>query len=143
MSWIRDVRAKLAELDQSRRALVRFSRTMAVALLVLGALVFFFGSHPIRGVVLAGIGVLFFLVGWLAPQGLKAVHRGWMTLAFGMGWIMSRVLLTIVFFVAVTPIGLIMRLVGKNPLVVRAEGDSYWIRRERGTRPPADYERLF
>jgi hypothetical protein len=143
MSWISDVRSKLRTLDESRRALVRFGRTMAIALAVLGALIFFFGSHPERGYWLAGVGVLFFLFSWLAPEWLKAVHKGWMTLAFALGWIMSRVLLTVFFFVAIMPVGLILRLVGKDPLAIRAEKDSYWIRRQSETREPRDYERLF
>jgi hypothetical protein len=143
MSWIGDVRSKLSTLDQSRRALVRFGRTMAIALVVLGALVFFFGSHPERGYWLAGIGVVFFLFSWVAPTALRPVQKAWMTFAFALGWIMSRVLLSIFFFVAITPVGLILRLIGKNPLVVKTGTDSYWIKREGKARPVEDYERLF
>lgn len=143
MNWISDVRSKLRDLDQSRRALVKFGRTMCGALVVLGAVIFFFGSHPGRGYWVAGAGAVFFLFSRLAPGALKPIHKGWMTLAFALGWIMSRVMLTILFFVAVTPIGVIMRLLGKNPLSARAVNDSYWIRRDAKPREAKDYERLF
>lgn len=143
MSWISDVRSKLKTLDQSRPALVKFGITMGVALLVLGAVVFFFGSHPRRGLWLGGIGVVFFLFAWLAPQALKPIQKGWMTFAFAIGWVMSRVLLTVFFFLVLTPVGLIMRLAGKDPLLARTHSDSYWIPRKEGCREPKDYERLF
>lgn len=143
MSWISDVRAKLKELDQSRRALVKYGRTMAVALLILGALVFFFGEHRERGYWVGAVGIVFLIFSWLAPGALKLIHKGWMTFAFAIGWVMSRVILTVFFFVAITPVGLIMRLVGKNPLTARSQSDSYWIRREAAPRDPSDYERLF
>jgi len=143
MSWISDVRSKLGSLDQSRRALVRFGRTMCVALIVIRAIVFLFGSYPERGYWPAGVGVVFFLFSWVAPEALKPVHKGWMTLAFALGWIMSRVILTVFFFIAITPVGLILRLLGKNPLHARAVNDSYWIRRDEKPRDARDYERLF
>ncbi len=143
MNWIEDVRSKLASLDQSRGALVRFGRTMCVALIVIGAIVFFFGSHPERGLWLAGVGVVFILFSWVAPAALRPVQKGWMTLAFALGWIMSRVILTVFFIIAITPVGLIMRLVGKNPLRAREVNDSYWIRRDEKPREAKDYERLF
>ncbi|MCK4546645.1 MAG: hypothetical protein KAW17_04300 [Candidatus Eisenbacteria sp.] len=143
ISWIGDVRSKLKTLDQSRRALVRFGRTMAVALVVLGALVFIFGSHPQRGYWLAGIGAVFFLLSRMSPAVLRPVQKGWMTFAFALGWIMSRLLLTVLFLVAITPTGLILRLIGRDPLEIRSEKDSYWIRREKEQRPRERYERLF
>jgi hypothetical protein len=143
MSWIDDVRSKLAALDPSRRALVKFGLTMGIAFVVLGAVVFIFGSHPERGYALAGIGLLFLLFAWIAPAALRPVRKGWMAFAFALGWVMSRVILTVFFFIAVTPVGLIMRLLGRDPLEIRAVNDSYWIPRERKPREAKDYERLF
>jgi hypothetical protein len=67
-----------------------------------------------------------------------------MTLALILGWIVTRILLTIVFFLVVTPIGLLQRLCGKRPLEVRFKGDetTYW--QPRTTHPVAgDYEKQF
>jgi hypothetical protein len=143
MSWISDVRSKLGKLDQSRPALVRFGRVMGIALLVIGALIFFFGSHPQRGYWVAGAGVIFLILSWWAPEILRPAQKVWMTFAFALGWIMSRLILTVFFFAIFTPTGLLMRLFGWDPLQLRTKSESYWIPRTGGPRKPEDYERLF
>ncbi len=52
----------------------------------------------------------------LIPNGLKQIYRGWMYLALAIGWVNTRILLAMVFYLMITPFGLIMRLFGKNPI---------------------------
>ena len=68
-----------------------------------------------------------------------------MTLAFVLGFIMAHVILTLFFFLVVTPIGLLARLFGKDFLQRRLDksASSYWIPREPKTTTAADYERQF
>jgi len=144
MSLISDVSSGLSRLGQSRREMKKFAITMAVALGLLATLVFFLGSHPERAFWLWGTGVLFLLLGFLAPAFLKPVHRSWMGLALVLGYFMSRILLTLLFFFVITPIGLIMRLLGKDILdeKIESDRDSYWIRREKNEKPDR-YEKLY
>jgi hypothetical protein len=51
-----------------------------------------------------------------APASLRPVYRGWMRVGGAVGWVNTRILLTLVFFVVVTPMGLAMRLLGRRPL---------------------------
>jgi Saxitoxin biosynthesis operon protein SxtJ len=60
-----------------------------------------------------------FVPTWLAP-----VHRGWMAVGAVLGWINTRILLAAMFYLVMAPVGLIMRLVGRDPM-----------RRERGAEP--------
>ena len=143
MGWISDVRSQMRKLDRSRRALRLFGLTMGIALGVLASLVFFFGDHPGRAALVGAFGAVLLFLAWLSPRALGPIQAGWMAFAFALGWIMSRVLLTVFFFVAVTPVGLLVRLFGKNPLEAREVDGSYWIRRPRREPKPEEYERLF
>lgn len=73
---------------------------------------------------------------WLAvalicPRLLAPLYKGWMKFGHALGWINARLILGVVFFTLVTPIGLIMRLFGKDPLRMRTKKSaSYWIRRD-------------
>jgi hypothetical protein len=60
------------------------------------------------------------------------------------GWLVSRVVLAIVYFLVITPIGLIRRLRGHDPLALRADptASSYWVARQDRT-DPASYFRQF
>lgn len=144
MSLINEVRSGLSRLEQSKRDMKKFGFTMAIALGVLAALVFFFGSHPERSYWLGGIALLFLFLGFLIPQLLKPIHLLWMGLALVLGFFMSRLLLTILFFLILTPIGFIMRLFGKDLLDEKLQRDknSYWIKREQDQNPQR-YEKLY
>lgn len=95
--------------------------------------------------ILYAIASAFIGLGLLLPIVLKPIQKVWMTLAILMGWVMTRVILTITFYVIFTPIGLIARLFGKDFINKKWDvkaSDSYWVKRE--TMPEkARYENQF
>jgi carbamoyltransferase len=131
------------KLDQSPLALRRFGFTVGSVMILLGS-VFLWRQHHITGWSFTSLGSLVVISAGFAPAALKYLHLHWMMLSLALGWIMSRVLLTIVFFLVVTPIGLIQRLFGKRSIEVdfRTDAVSYWqLRTERSV--PVDYEKQF
>src|ERR1700676_1434089 len=90
-------------------------------------------------------GVLLIVSGFLVPKILKYVYIAWMSVAIVIGFVVSNVILTVFFFLVITPIGLITRLLGKDFLALKIdrEAPTYWIPRERATQTPAEYERQF
>jgi hypothetical protein len=52
----------------------------------------------------------------VAPQALAPVHRVWMALGNALGWINIRVVLGVIFFGVITPIGLVLRLAGRDAM---------------------------
>ena len=52
----------------------------------------------------------------LLPVSLMPVYRGWMTFGSVMGWINTRIILGIMFYIMFVPVGLIMRLMGNDPM---------------------------
>ncbi len=131
------------KLDRSPCALRRFGLTLGSALLLLGALLFW-RHHRGAALLFAFPGGFLLILAGVAPLLLKWIHGPWMILSLALGWVMSRILLTIAFFLIVTPIGLLQRLFGKRPLEIafRTGANSYW--QARTARPvPADYEKQF
>jgi uncharacterized membrane protein len=76
-------------------------------------------------------GCAFALTGLALPRVLEPVYRVWMKLAEGLGWINTRIILVVVYYLVVTPIGLVMRLAGRSPIASRSDAKSYW---KAGTR---------
>lgn len=83
--------------------------------------------------------------GLAAPRILKPFQKAWMILALCLGAVVSRIILVILFYVVVTPIGLMTRALGKDFLDRRfgTASQSYWVTRKGGRTTPADYERQF
>lgn len=90
-------------------------------------------------------GVFLVLTGAFFPPALKPLQKGWMTLALLLGWVMTRVLMTLLFFLAITPIGILVRITGKDLLDTKLgpQKTSYWKIRPQIPHVPADYERQF
>lgn len=93
---------------------------------------------------LAAAGV-FLLLGVAAPRILSPLHWAWMKFAFALGWFNTRLFLGIVFFFIITPFGLVMRLLRKDPLRLKFDraSASYWLIRQPKPFDPKRSERLF
>ncbi len=120
-----------SSIEPTRKQLVTFGLTIAAALAVIAALRVWrrgFDEVAISALIVAA---LFALPAIIAPEPLAPVHRWWMRLAETLGWINTRILLIVIFYLVVTPLGLVMRLFRRDPLDM-ARRDSYW------TEPPAN-----
>jgi hypothetical protein len=84
------------------------------------------------------VAALFGGVAWTVPSLLGPLNRLWFRFGLLLHRIVSPVVLSALFFLTVVPIGLIYRLLGKDPLRLRIERDqtSYWIAREPPGPPP-------
>jgi len=104
----------------------------------------FWRHHRSASLLFAALGALLVTIAGVALLLLKWIHGPWMILSLALGWIMTQILLTLAFFLIVTPIGLLQRLFGKRPLEIafKTGATSYWQR--RASQPlPADYEKQF
>jgi hypothetical protein len=96
-----------------------------------------FHARPLRWWALA-VGAAFALVAISRPVLLAQLNRWWTKLGLLLGRIVSPIALGLLFFLAISPIALIMRLAGKDPLLLKRDGGiaSYWRPREPpGPRP--------
>lgn len=69
--------------------------------------------HPLWPWVLAG---LFIVPSIVWPKCLQYVYTPWMKVGHILGWINTRIILGVIFFVLITPIGILMRLMGKDAM---------------------------
>ena len=128
----------------SSSQLRRFGLTVGIGLTVIGLLSWYRG-HSTMPRVLWIIGGTLSILGLTMPNLLLPVQRAWMALAVVLGWINTSIILSLLYYAAFTPVGVIMRFF-RDPLDRRfrdQDATSYWMRREV---PPLDlkaYERQF
>src|SRR5262245_52931839 len=73
-------------------------------------------GHSGLAAVFAAMAVTIGPVGLARPRWIRPIYVGWMILAFPIGWTVSQVMLALMFFGLFTPIGLLFRLLGRDPL---------------------------
>jgi len=81
------------------------------------------------------------VVGVLKPAAVKPLLVAWMLAAFPIGWVVSHMMLAVIFYGCMTPIGLFMRLIGRDSLSRKIDraAETYWVARE----PTLDTKRYF
>lgn len=89
----------------------------------------------IAGVLLVGFGRFY-------PSALRGPNRVWWRFAQTLGWINARILLTLFFAVVLTPVGVLMRMLGWNPLRA-SRTNTNWTSYPARRRDPRHFERLF
>ena len=134
---------ELKKLDPDRSELRKFSLILGGAFLALGAFSWYRGSSPAP--YLLTIGAAIALVGTVLPGAIRWLFFVWMALGLVLGTIMTSVILTLVFVVAVIPIGLIMRLVGRDPMHRKLDPNAptYWLPKERTIEGKTRFEKYF
>ena len=134
---------ELKKLDPDRTELRKFGLILGGAFLALGAFAWWRES-PAAPYLLTP-GAVIALVGLVLPAALRWLFFAWMALGLVLGTIVTAIILTLVFIVAVTPIGLIMRLVGRDPMHRKLEPDAttYWITKTRDIEDKSRLEKYF
>jgi len=125
------------------KELRKFGIMMGIAFLALTGIIYF--KHKNIFLPTTVISGAFFAVGIVFPIVLKPLYIAWMKFAFILGWINTRLILIVLFFLVITPIGLLLKLLGKDLLdrKIDKKSPSYWWIEDRREFNPQDYEKQF
>lgn len=77
------------------------------------------------------------------PRSLQSVYRGWMLLGQGLGWINTRIILSIIFYGLFTPVRLVISSLGKDPMNRKFDPNAISYRVVRQARPSSHMKRQF
>ena len=124
----------------STRTLRQFAALFLIVFTVAAGLRVWRGDTGTLTIALAVAGITVGLVGLVRPKTIRYVYTGWMIAAFPIGWTISRVIVTALFYVIFTPFALVFRLVGRDALHLQRQKTiaSYWMQ-TKGGEPPESY----
>ena len=108
----------------------QFGLTVGFAFLALAGLVYWRTGGPVVNA-LGTTGVFLVIAGIVVPTRLGPLFRSWMALALVISKITTPVLMALVYFLVITPIGLTMRVLGHNPLKQKEHSGGFWVDRKQ------------
>jgi len=124
------------------RAEKEFGLIVGGVFVLLGLWWLFRGKFTTAAYVLSAAGSVLVLCGLVLPRLLTVPRKFWMKLAEGMAFVSSRIILGVVFFLVLTPIGLVKRAMGWDPLQ-RRSGSRHTFWQKYPERSPRHYEKMF
>lgn len=134
---------EIKNIKSGKKDLRNFGITIGIAFGVLAGLLWWKGKDTYTVFIILSLVFVFF--GLALPSLLKPLQKVWMTLAVILGWFMTRLILSILFYFVFTGIGLGSRLFGKQFLDLKMDHSkkSYWSYRELKPFNKNDYEKQF
>jgi hypothetical protein len=111
-------------------------------LLVISAIVYWRGSARVAAV-LAGIGLVLAVLGWMAPRLLRPLSNVWWRVAMVLGYINARVILTLLFALIFVPMSFVWRITGRDALRIRRGVGPGWSRYPERYRDAEHFKRMY
>lgn len=127
----------------SNQDLKKFGLVMAGVISLLFGLIIPFIANSAYPVWPWTIAAVFLIVSLTHPKLLRSVYKIWMKIGHILGFINTRIILAVLFFGLLTPIGLVLRLLGKDPLLKKIEPDLITYRVPCKSIEPSEFERPF
>ncbi|HEX2963882.1 MAG: hypothetical protein HF312_14210 [Ignavibacteria bacterium] len=134
---------EIKNIKSSESDLKRFGITMGITLIVIAVILIIGKSYYYPYSAIAGLALIVFA--YMFPVVLKPFQKAWMGLAVLMGWISTRLILSVLYYLVITPIALIARAAGKKFLDTKIDRQrvSYWNYRAIKNYDPAGSEKQF
>ena len=118
----------------------KFGLTVGIALVLFSAIARWRG-HPTVFTVLAALGVALILAGLVVPASLGPIDRAWMKLAHLISRVTTPLFMGVIYFIVLTPIGVLRRAFAGSALVHRDGAHGVWL--DRSNTPRSSLDRLF
>ncbi len=114
---------------------------LPIFLLIIGGLLYYKYQLRTASVAVACAALAISALGWAAPTAAKPLYLMLVAATYPIGWTLSHLVMAIIYYLVLTPIGILLRLVGHDPLCRSFEPtrQTYWVER----RPPEHKGRYF
>jgi len=136
----------MIELDTSpsERTLRHFGWLLLAFFGLVGGLVWWRFEAPMVSYGLWGGGALVSALYFALPSLRRPLYLGWLYAAFPLGWLISHVVMAIVYYGVVTPTGLVSRAFGRDVLqqTIDRDASSYWVERQDAVEPERYFEQF-
>ena len=120
----------------------KFGLTLGIAFGVLTAILLWRDRETVATIT-AVLASSLILAGLAIPTRLGPIERGWMAFARAISKVTTPIFMWIVYYVAIAPIGIVMRVIGRNPMTRKEAASGFWLERQQGPDARSDMHRQF
>lgn len=143
--WINSILTEISQIKQDKKDLRNFGIVFFIVGCIIGVILFVKqGYNSVWVYIGPGLGLIFLLLGIFSPHSLKGIHKIWMALATSLGYLFTMVILTLAYFLVITPAGLLQKAIGNDILDLKMDKTerTYWKDHEKVTNIES-YKKMF
>lgn len=119
-----------------KKHLRQFAMICLPAFGMIGYMVYHWSGSQTAGWVVAAFGGACFLIGLARPGAVGPVYFLLMSITMPIGWLVSHIILRVIFYGMVTPLGLFFRLIGRDPLQLKKpQASTFWLEHTQRSDP--------
>ena len=135
--------SEIKNIKSGKKDLRNFGITIGLILFLISGILFYFDNKLFLNFFY--VSIFFISLGLILPKFLKPIYLIWMTFAVILSWLMSRVILSLLFYFVISPIKLIAKVFGKNFLDISISNhvDTYWNHRISEIEKNQDFTKQF
>jgi len=115
--------------NPTSRVLRQFAAAWLVILSAVGAQQYFLKHHPVAGLVIFGVAIVAGVIGLIKPGTIRWLFIGASAVAYPIGWVVSQLVVAIMFYLLITPLAIVFRLCGRDVLLRKSalNRTSFWL----------------
>ena len=143
MNWIKMLINEIKNIKSTKKELREFGLVVGTVFGILGALFWWRGKHIYPYLLFISVFLVFF--GLALPAVLKPIQKIWMGIALIIGYFMTRIILGVLFYLVITPLGIVCRVLNQDlfNLKIDKTKNSYWQYRDISEFNKERYEKQF
>jgi len=137
------IKQEIKNIKTDSKTIRNFGLILSGILTLFSAISFWKGGHGYQ--FLFPVALVIFFSAIFFTRALKIIYLPWMVVATLIGWVITNLILTIFYFLVITPIAVMAKLLGKDLLKqkIDPQATSYWVHREKTTFSKEDFEHQF
>lgn len=134
---------EIKNIKTSKKEIRSFGITFGIIFLIIAGFLYYHEKYSFQ--LFIYLASSFFCLGFIFPIVLKPFYIVWMIFAVILGWLMTRVIISLLYYIIITPIGLFLRIIGKDLLDLKEQKNkkSYWNIRNSEEEKNQNYEKQF
>lgn len=131
--------------DPSQKELAWFGLMFLAFFGLIGGVVWWRFDAPNVAYILWGVAAVIVAAYYAVPALRKPIYLGWLYAAFPIGWVISHLVMGIIYYLVFTPIALVFKIIGRDALSRSIDKDakSYWVEHRTGVGDPSRYFKQF
>jgi len=146
LHWIKSIKDEIKNIEIKQKSIREFGIVIGVFLLLLSSYIYLNNNDLRLFIIINSPGLIIFILSFLWPSLIIPLYKIWMSIAIIIGGVVSRIILLMLYYGILTPIGIFLKIIGKDLLNQKLNPEkekTYWVEKDLSNLDKEKYKKMF